>query len=62
MGLSDIAEFRSSLSTIEKGSGYNEPAAGNMIEPRRIRTDEWQVFKTLRLSALEHDGEQFGQS
>jgi len=33
-----------------------------MTELRRIRTDEWQAFKTLRLAALEQNGEQFGQS
>ncbi len=31
------------------------------MEIRRIRADEWQVFKTLRLAALKQNGEQFGQ-
>jgi len=33
-----------------------------MVELRRIRAGEWRGFKTLRLAALEQDGEQFGQS
>ena len=31
------------------------------MEVRRIRSDEWLIFKSLRLAALERDGEQFGQ-
>lgn len=50
---------------METGSGYNDMDSlweENMIEIRRIRTDEWRVFRELRLAALEQDGEQFGQS
>ncbi len=32
------------------------------MEIRRIRAEEWKVFKTLRLAALERDSKQFGQS
>ena len=32
------------------------------MEARRIKTNEWQVFKSLRLPALKGDGDQFGQS
>jgi ribosomal protein S18 acetylase RimI-like enzyme len=32
------------------------------MEIRRLRADEWQVFKSLRLAALQQDGDQFGQS
>ncbi len=32
------------------------------IEARRMRPDEWRTFKSLRLAALERDGDQFGQS
>lgn len=42
--------------------GCRGAMAEHMVELRRIRTDEWRVFKTLRLAALEHGGEQFGQS
>jgi len=32
------------------------------MEIRRLRANEWEMFKSLRLAALERDGDQFGQS
>jgi ribosomal protein S18 acetylase RimI-like enzyme len=32
------------------------------MEIRRIKANEWEVFKSLRLTALQQDGNQFGQS
>ena len=33
-----------------------------LMETIRIRKNEWEIFKILRLKALELDGNQFGQS
>ncbi len=36
--------------------------AKHSVDIRRVRADEWRLFRDIRLAALEQDGDQFGQA